>query len=540
MSGFNYLDKALDAVLRIDKDLNIKYFSDPGLAWLGHGNPGNLHLMLHEEDVQVVRDTLSAETLISCEVRVIRKDQVTWVELTFIPMSLDAGYVVCVHDISKWKGSALEIESLVYASEHDVLTDLANRGLLEKVVSLAITQYQYTGQKFAVMLLDLDGFKKVNDTLGHHVGDEIIVQTANRLTALVRTTDLVARLGGDEFVVVLAGIQDTLVIQSLALKVLTALATPFNTSKAEVPIYLSASIGIATYPDHGEDYHLLLQHADVAMYQAKEQGRNRYVIYAPENVKRDDLSLESCMYEGIQEGEFYLVYQPKYDTKTKKIVGAEALMRWNNHKFGVVTPAHFIPLAENNGLITYLGTWSLRAACYQLKKFQTIDPHFVMSVNVSATQFVDSKLNTKVRAALTETDVDPSKLILEITETTLMLSTEKTNKTLMALKAYGLHFSMDDFGSGFSSLAYLKRFPVSELKIDKSFVDELVTDTSNQAIVKAIISIARALDLKCVAEGVESDAQLTILESLGCDLIQGYLLGEPMSSTELHSALVNG
>ena len=534
MSGFNYLDKVLDAVSRVDKEYVVKYFSVSGIEWLGHEKPKAILDIVHLDDHAVFKNTIDNFTEdTSCEIRIHRQGKMSWVEITVLYLEAAKEYVLCIQDISKWKDKN---ENLIYASEHDVLTGLANRGLLDKVINLAITQHQYTGQKFAVMLLDLDGFKKVNDTLGHNVGDEVLIHTANRLTKIVRNTDLVCRLGGDEFVIVLMGADESVAIKSLASKVLKSISAAYATTKAE-SVYLSASIGVAVYPENGGDYHVLLKHADIAMYKAKETGKNRYMFFNQDDSGVNTLSLESSMFDGIHEGEFYLLYQPKFCIKDTKIVGCEALMRWDSTKFGKVQPSDFINLAEDNGLITYLGTWALRSACHQLKEFLKIIPDFVMSVNVSSKQFISPEFTKTVRNVLKETGINPAHLVLEITETTLMLSTDKTNKTLMDLKNLGVSFSIDDFGSGFSSLSYLKKFPISELKIDKSFISDLVIDPNDKAIVNAIINMAHSLGLSCVAEGVETQDQFEFLKFAGCDIVQGYLQGKPMPDIELLALL---
>lgn len=529
MSSFNYLDKVVDAVIRIENNHDIKFFNEPGLSWFGKSKPETLKDFIYSDDIHILEKCLSLkEADNTCELRV-NKEPLAWVNVTVIPMIGKDTYTLAIQDISRWKNTT--IDKLIHASEHDVLTGLANRGLLEKVVNLCLTQYQYTGQKFALLLLDLDGFKKVNDSLGHNIGDEVIIATANRLTSIVRSTDLVSRLGGDEFVILLAGAHDTITVAAVASKVLKALSTPYKVTTQDT-LYLSTSIGIAQFPEHGDDFHTVLKNADIAMYQAKGTGKNKYKFYTAENEENHTLSLETAMYDGIHEGEFQLLYQPKYNIHTRKMVGAEALMRWNSNDFGSVSPEHFIPLAETNGLISYLGTWALRSACHQLVKFQKIDPDFVMAVNVSGVQFSADNFCKVVETTFKETGIDPRRVILEITETTMMVSTEATNKKLKELKRLGINFSIDDFGSGFSSLSYLKKFPISELKIDKSFVTQVATDVSDMAIIKAIVAITKTLNLTCIAEGVETEEQLEVLKSLGCSYVQGYLLSKPLTVEE--------
>lgn len=532
--GFNYLDKILDVVTRIDKNYRVRYVSKASLDWLRIEKPDCLLEIIHEDDHAEFKKLIdSGQDEVSCELRIVHDDIESWVDLIAFKMPIGEEYIVCMRDITKWKDAA---ETLMYASEHDVLTGLANRALLEKIVNVSITQSQYRNQKFALMLLDLDGFKKVNDTLGHATGDEILIQTSNRLTKIVRSSDLVARLGGDEFVVVLTGLEDTVMIQSLASKILKSITSSFNTSKSS-NIHLSTSIGISVFPEDGTDYESLLKHADIAMYKAKEQGKNRYLFYTLDDSTADDLSIESAMFRGIHEGEFYIDYQLQYSTSTKKIVGAEALMRWESPKFGVVSPAVFIPIAENNGLITYLGTWVLRSACHQLKDFQEINPEFTMSVNVSPKQFYNGKFENTVRDVLVETGIDPSSLCLEITEGTLMLSNEKTERMFLSLRNLGVKFSIDDFGSGFSSLSYLKQFPISSLKIDKAFIEDITADNNDKAIVSAVINLAHSLNMNCVAEGVEKQDQFEFLQQQECDEVQGYFLSRPMSIDEIKKML---
>jgi diguanylate cyclase (GGDEF)-like protein len=529
------LDRVLDAVFRVDGSHAIKYISESGLRWLGSppatAIPSNFLAVLHEEDVGRFIDACKHKPdEFSCDVRVNKFSAECWVNVRAYRLAAVDQYVLCVLDISQWKSNDAVYR---HAAEHDELTGLANRAYFKKMVE---DQLRSAQPVFSIALLDLDGFKKVNDTYGHAMGDAVLIETSKRLNRVSTPGDVLARLGGDEFVLLLVG-QDIAAAHAAVKKALLAIARPYDTAPHNA--YLGVSIGIAQYPDHGADYSTLLKNADTAMYHSKNAGKNRISIFAADDISVD-FSIKAAIHSGIQEGEFFLEYQPQYDVQ-RRLIGAEALMRWTSQDFGRVGPDKFIPIVEDAGLMPFLGKWALRYACHQLKKFHQKMPGFVMSVNVSPVQFGADGFDTQVVDAITETGVDPTTVILEITESTLMRSQEKTERALALLRERGIRFSIDDFGTGFSSLAYLTRLPVSSIKIDKAFVraieEQRTASATDKKLITAMINLAHSIDLKVVAEGVENEAQFEFLKHSGCDLIQGYLLGKPMSSDGISALL---
>lgn len=451
-----------------------------------------------------------------------------WVDCYILPLPEDK-YLIAAFDATHWKDNE---SRLVHLSTHDVLTGLPGRVLLDDRISVSIRAAQREKKPLVLMLLDLDGFKKINDTLGHAMGDELIKAVAERLQGCVRRSDTIARIGGDEFSLIMMGVgHDS--VEMIAKKVLTAIQRPFRIS--EHTLYISASLGISIYPEHGEDSLLLYRNAEMAMYRAKSLGKNHWRIYSDQvdGSEESDLSLESAMYEGVKNGEFMLHYQPIFCAQTGRLKGAEALMRWQNSSQGFVSPMKFIPLAESSGLIKILGAWALRSACHQAKQWQEAGfKDFYISVNVSPRQFTQEDFLDMVSRALSESGLLPTSLMLEITEGILMDNPQRSEAILAQLRGTGVKIAIDDFGTGYSSLAYLKKFPLSVLKIDKSFVDDVVDSAEDVAIVSAIISLAEGLNLLVVAEGVETDAQLGFLKQKGCNLIQGYLTGRPVNSED--------
>lgn len=529
------LDRVIDAIVRIDLNWKVTFVSEPGLRWFGYGSsdniPDSFADMLHPDDAEMFRDTLvgSPESF-ACDVRVLRAGRENWTNVRGFRLADDTQFMMCFIDITSWK---TQDSVLRHAAEHDELTGLPNRALLKRTVDGLI---QRDIQPFTVALLDLDGFKKVNDTFGHAIGDAVLIETTRRLTKLIGPDDMLARLGGDEFVIVLVGTDAEQAAARLS-SVLLAVARPYDTAPHNA--YLGVSIGMAEYPTHGSDYSTLLKNADMAMYQAKNGGKNRISIYVESN-DSVDFSIRAAIHRGIHEGEFYLEFQPQYDIH-RRLVGAEALMRWTSGSFGRMAPDKFIPIVEESGLMSFLGRWALRYACHQLRAFHELMPDFIMSVNVSPIQFGGDGFDGEVLEAIAEAGVDPARVILEITESTLMRSQAKTERALARLREQGIRFSIDDFGTGFSSLAYLTRLPVSSIKIDKAFIraieDASANSLSDRKLITAMINLAHSIDLKVVAEGVENEGQFGFLEQAGCNLIQGYLLGKPMPGHALQALL---
>jgi diguanylate cyclase (GGDEF)-like protein len=420
-------------------------------------------------------------------------------------------------------------QHLTYLSHYDRLTGLANRELFRDRLHQAMTRAERSGQVIALLFLDLDRFKAVNDTLGHLAGDELLIEVAGRLKKSVRRSDTIARLGGDEFTVILEGLEDPLDAEVVCAKILKSLSEPVLIRNQE--IYVTTSIGVTFFPADDVDINGLLRNADAAMYRAKEEGRNRYNLFTADINARavNRMAIESALRHALERQEFHLCYQPKVCVQTGLVLGAEALIRWDNPQRGLVSPVEFIPVAEDTGLIVPIGEWVLRRACADMRKWHAAGfEHVSVAVNLSARQFRHGELVSAVAKILADTGISPRQLELEITESLLMDDTEASQLALRALKALGTSIYLDDFGTGYSSLAYLKKFPLDGLKIDRSFINDLPGDTDGEAITSAILALSKALRLGVVAEGVETREQLNFLRDAGCQVVQGYLFSRPL------------
>lgn len=430
------------------------------------------------------------------------------------------------------KDSASEMaEKMTYLAEHDFLTGLPNRVLLTDRINQSIALAKRNKFKLAVMYLDVDDFKKVNDTLGHKNGDELLQILSKEIKACLREGDTVSRQGGDEFVVLLSEFRDNLVPMKIANKILEKVNNAYKLGKHETNI--SASIGIAIYPDDGKSSDELLKHADAAMYSAKNYGKNNYQFFTKQLDEKlaEQVSIEKDLLKAINRNEFSLHYQPKVSLKTGKIVGAEALIRWRRADGKFVPPDVFIPIAESIGLIKNIGQWVLNEACTQNKAWQeTGVPLVSVAINVSVKELNHTNYLQQVSDVLVKTGLEARWLGLEVTETVSIDGDEDAIKELIALKKMGVNLSIDDFGTGYSSLSYLKRLPVHEVKIDKSFVRDIKVDADDEAIVTAIIKMSHSLNFIVVAEGVETKEQLSFLKQFNCDVVQGYYIGKPMPS----------
>ena len=431
-------------------------------------------------------------------------------------------------------------QSIRHMAHHDALTGLPNRSLFRDRLTHAMAQADRYHQKLAVMFLDLDRFKAINDTLGHNVGDQLLKIAAERLRSCVRDSDTVARLGGDEFTVVVEDIVEDHDAAAVAQKILDTLSQPFNLYGHEV--FISVSVGVTLYPSDDENADNLLRNADSAMYRAKEFGRNNFQFYVAEmNIKaRERLMLESSLRRALDRDEFMLYYQPRVSLLSGRVIGAEALMRWRHPELGLVPPSEFIPILDETGMIIPVGDWALREACRQNREWQDMGlPPIRVAVNLSVRQFIQKDLADTIVRALDAANLSAEHLEVEITED-LFLEHNQTNIiTLARLKNMGIHISIDDFGTGYSSLSYLKRLPIDTLKIDQSFVRD-IGDPDNKAIASAIIAMASSLRLNVLAEGVETDEQLAFLRAQGCNEIQGFSFSHPLPADEFAQLLRDG
>jgi diguanylate cyclase len=422
---------------------------------------------------------------------------------------------------------------LKFLAQHDSLTRLPNRVLGSELIERAMLGNRRRDLQVALLFVDLDNFKDINDSLGHSAGDEFLKEVSLRLLTAVRVADVVCRQGGDEFLIGLPDMASNDDIAQVAKNVLQHMQAPFTLRDTE--ILASCSVGIAVYPKDGHSFEELLRHADLAMYQAKESGRNTYRFF-DEDINasiRENLHLISTMRAAIVQNEFVLHYQPIFDLRTQAVVGVEALVRWQNPKLGLVAPNMFIPTAEKSGLIVELGQWVIDEACRQMSAWREAGaPRMTVSVNMSPVQFRRGDVEGVIGRALARSGLDPACLELEVTESTLVQDTDKFIAVLQRIKGLGIRISIDDFGTGYSNLSYLQRFAVDKLKIDQSFVKRLTNGPQDAAIVNAIIQMAKSLHLTTNAEGVEDEATRALLAEMGCDLAQGYLLARPMTADQ--------
>lgn len=497
-----------------------------------------------QQDLRKVRLALAQGHESRALLRNYRKDgSLFWNELYVTPVrrpdSRDVTHFVGVlHDVTDMKHYQEQLER---QANYDALTGLANRNLLRDRLDQAIAAADRYGRPAMVLFVDLDNFKLINDTLGHMIGDELLVEVARRLSDCVRLGDTVARVGGDEFVVVLSDQGDEERGHEAIAGLQRSLGEPCEIKGNEITV--TASVGAAMYPHDASDPESLVRLADVAMHRAKEMGRNGYQFYREEMTARirNRVALEAGLRRALERGEFELYYQPQFRVTSRQVIGMEALIRWENPSLGIVSPDKFIPLAEETGLIVPIGAWVLHTACAFAEEVRRGGlGEMIVAVNLSARQFRQKDMVRSVAAILADTGLDPRLLELEITESMVMHNVEEVFATLRELQAMGVKLSVDDFGTGYSSLAYLKRFPVHRLKIDRSFVKDIGTDSDDTAIVRSIIALAHALQLEVIAEGVETSAQLDFLREAGCEQVQGYLLSRPLTSVRLREFLAQG
>ncbi|MCH8346206.1 MAG: PAS domain S-box protein, partial [Chloroflexi bacterium] len=538
-----------EVLYALDKDGRITYVS-PVVEQIGGYTPSELigrsfTEFIHPDDLAHLMEsfqrTISGD-LEPSEFRILTKSgEIRWVRTSSRPVFEEdrlVGLRAVMMDITERKQAEETIKHLAY---HDALTDLANRTLFQDRLTVALAQARRKRRMAAVMFLDLDQFKVVNDTVGHALGDRLLQGVAERLTGLVRDGDTVARVGGDEFTLLLQEVERAEEVAEVAERVLDALRQPWELNGHEFRI--TASIGIAMFPNDGEDADSLLRNADTAMYRAKDQGRDNYKLYTPAMNTRivERLALENSLRHGLERGEFLVYYQPQVDIASGRIVGMEALVRWQHPERGLVFPAEFIPVAEETGLIVPLGEWVLRTACAQNKAWQAAGyPPMRVAVNLSARQFQQRDLVEVVDEVLKETGLEARWLQLEITEGIAMQDVESNIAVLRELRQMGVQIAIDDFGTGHSSLSYLSRLPIDVIKIDQSFIQDLTTDPNGAAIARSIIVMAHNLKLKVIAEGVETEEQLAFLKKRRCDEMQGYLFSKPAPAEAFEEMLKQG
>ena len=543
---------AVDLLAHIDESLRFLYVSDASLRFIGYHREYLETITLH--DLVAPADVPRLDALLTRATATGNVEKATLgliksltypitVELRVVRSLHDGveGYAIAGFDVSAWRATE---ERLTQALHLDRLTNLANQPALIPALLDAQQQADAHGTPAALLLLDLDDYQRVNRALGYDAGDEMLRDTARRLLNMTSPNETVARVASDEFAILVkpaaSRTDAAAAAEALARRLLTAIQQPYVFNGQQV--HLSASIGIALYPDvrhanddAAHDTHLL-RWADHALLQAKAAGGNTLAFYVPDDNPADAerLKLEADLYDGVRNGEFSLHFQPITSSRTHGVVGVEALIRWSHPAHGLVPPSMFIPLAESIGLINFLGNWVLKVACMQLIQWDArgISLQYV-AVNVSPQQFRDPRFKDSVREAIELTGIDPRRLVFEITESLLMHDPAHAKGLLEELTAMGIRFAVDDFGTGYSSLAYLQRFPLAKLKIDRSFVENLLTSRNDQAIVSAVVGLAQTLDLELVAEGVETEAQRSLLTEMGCDHIQGWLVCKALPSDEL-------
>ena len=504
-------------------------------------NPARIRSILY--DVSTINDRLTPiENQFVDALSEASRATYQWLQaimLAAAPALLGLGTALSMRIIQQRRRADDRVHHIAF---HDDLTSLPNRLMLNQCLDRALSRHRRAGSKLAILFMDLDRFKVINDSLGHEVGDVMLRQVADRLRAQSREGDTIARMGGDEFVVLIENRDNLNDISACARRLIEELSAPYLLGKKDCHVTLS--IGISVFPSDGSDSQALLKAADVAMYRAKELGRNNYQYYLPSmNVHTlERLELESDLRRALERGEFLLHYQPKVEIATGLITGTEALLRWAHPVRGLVSPLEFISLAEETGLIVPIGEWVLATACAQNKLWQDMGlTDLGVAVNLSARQFSDSKLLENLTRIIHASGLDPSSLELEITESAVMSHGEYAAGVLEQLKSIGVRIAIDDFGTGYSSLAYLKRFPIDTLKVDRSFIRDIPADSGDKKIARAIIAMAHALRLKVVAEGVENAEQLKFLRAQHCDAVQGYFLFRPLPVDEATDALkING
>ncbi|WP_244815665.1 bifunctional diguanylate cyclase/phosphodiesterase [Caballeronia sp. Lep1P3] len=546
---------AVDFLAQLDDALRFQYVSHASIDFIGYHRDYLNMLTLHDLVPSDEADALHALVARARASGKLETATLTLVKSLTYPMSVELrlvstaaagtpGFALAAFEVSHWQEREA---ALRHALHHDPLTGLENATALAAAVRTVQADAERTRTQAALVLLDIDDYQRINRALGYDAGDEMLRETARRIQHAATHGERVARVASDEFAVLLPAGTTAEAAEALGRRLLSAIAQPYRNRGQHT--HLSASVGVALYPDHAAGAAAagtaaarsgveanLLRMADLALAQAKDAGGNTLVFHTLDDNPADAerLKLEADLYEAVRNGEFSLYFQPITKIRTSGVVGVEALMRWTHPVHGLVPPSTFIPLAESIGLINYLGNWVLKVACMQLVQWDAIGIRLdYVSVNVSPQQFRDKRFTAAVKEAIALTGIDAKRLVFEITESLLMQDPEEATRLLQTLRALGIRFAVDDFGTGYSSLAYLQRFPLSKLKIDRSFVENLITSRNNRAIVGAVVGLAQSLGLELVAEGVETEAQRDLLAELGCDHIQGWLVSHALPSDEL-------
>ena len=534
------LEQTTDVVLITDANGLIEYVNPAFEATTGYSqqdalghNPRFLSSGKQEQGFyQTMWDTLlSGENFSDVFINKRKDGSHYYEEKTITPVRTGDGAIT--HFISTGKDISERMrtqERLHYMAHHDSLTKLPNRTLFLDRLRQAMARAQWHNRLIAIIFLDLDNFKNVNDEFGHELGDQLLVKLTQRLSNDVRSGDTIARFGGDEFVVLLDDIASEKDVSHLAKKILDTLAPAFEIDDLEFRI--TGSIGVSIFPGDGDDPETLIRNADVAMYRAKHLGKNNYQFYSNEMSARafERLSLENSLRHALKREEFYLLYHPQVDSETMKITGVEALLRWEHPELGMISPSEFVPLLEETGLISSVGDWVLNTACEQAAKWHKAGYDLIMCINLSSRQFNNPDFIQSFQDIITTAGIEPESLELEITESMLMRNASKTISALNTLSHFGIKIAIDDFGTGYSSLNYLRRFPIDTLKIDRSFIRDVVDDADDAAITTAIIVMAQSLNLNVIAEGVETQQQLDFLKKLHCHSIQGNFFNEAVDA----------
>ena len=553
-----------DIIYILDQDGHFSFINDRIETLLGYDNKEligkHYSILVHQKDLEVARYVFNERRVgdrasRNVELRLKCKDDSSarFFEASTLPIELSSmgiyqskgdpkkktylGTYGVARDITERK---LAEDTINFQAYHDLLTNLPNRALLRDRLSLAISQAKREDEMLAVMFLDLDRFKNINDSLGHVVGDELLQQVSSRLKSCVREGDTLARFGGDEFTLLLPkitrGKED---VSSIAEKINDVLKDPFVIDNNE--LYVSASIGISIYPRDGTNMDLLIKHADIAMYHVKDTGKNNYKFYSDDMTTPyfQNLSLETGIHKALDNDEFHLMYQPQINLKTGEIVGVEALLRWDHPEHGMITPAEFVPFAEETGMIVEIGHWVLRNACAELRRWRDAGlPEIRMSINMSARQLAEKAIVKHISNILKDYGIPGHCLEIEITENTIMSDMDSVIQKLKALSKKGVFIAIDDFGTGYSSLSYLHKLPIHTLKIDRAFIKEVNMQHSGNSIINTIVAMARGLNLNVIAEGVETQQQLEYLQEIECCEAQGFLFGKPLPADVITQLLI--